>query len=80
LCWLNYRAFQENCGRLFSGGLFSLTLTLSRWEREQLLDDFLEFVSHPAEFSRGHAKMQRAFPLSQQEGWGEGECRDGQDD
>ena len=54
--------------------MFSLTLTLSRWEREQQLDGFLKFVSHAAEFNRGHAKMRgMLLPRPAGEGRGEGE-------
>ena len=43
---------------------FSLTLTLSRWEREQPLNALLKFVSHRAEFNRGFAKtLETIFPL-----------------
>ena len=67
------RMVQGFKARMFRG---ILTLTLSRWERGQLLDGFLKFVSHPAEFSRGHAKTRSVFlPLPAGEGWGEGECR-----
>jgi len=46
------------------GGALSLTLTLSRWEREQQLDGFVKFVSHAAEFSRGQAKTPGVFSLA----------------
>ena len=46
---------------LMAHGRLSLTLTLSRWEREQPLDNFLKFESRRAEFSDGFAKARRAF-------------------
>ena len=59
---------------LMAHGRLSLTLTLSRWEREQPLDNFLKFESRRAEFSDGFAKARRAFlPLPAGEGRGEGE-------
>ncbi|HTB82574.1 MAG TPA: hypothetical protein VK742_02870 [Candidatus Sulfotelmatobacter sp.] len=64
----------------FFGDALSLTLTLSRWERGQLLDGFVKFVSYTAEFSRGHAERLGAFlPLRAGEGRGEGEYRVRQD-
>jgi hypothetical protein len=53
---------------------FSLTLTLSRWERGQLLNGTVKFVSHTPESSPSHFETQRAFlPLPAGEGRGEGE-------
>ena len=58
----------------FFGDALSLTLTLSRWERGQLLDAFLKFVSPTAEFNRGHAETRGVFlPRPAGEGRGEGE-------
>ena len=52
----------------------SLTLTLSRWERELPLDVFLQFASRGAAVSRGFAKALGAFlPLPAGESRGEGE-------
>jgi hypothetical protein len=61
---------------------FSLTLTLSRWEREKMLPDFVKFASQRAESVFGFAmKRQRDLAkklgaflnLCEVEGWGEGE-------
>ena len=64
----------------FFGDALSLTLTLSRWERGQLLDGFVKFVSHPAEFSRSYVETRGMFlPLPAGEDGGEGEYRVRQD-
>jgi hypothetical protein len=52
----------------------ALTLTLSRWEREQPLATSIKFASHRAEDRRGFAeKLGAILPLPQGEGRGEGE-------
>ncbi len=65
-----------------SCGAFSLTLTLSRWEREQPLVNFFEFICLPAEAVFCFAMNQRRefvkrleaiLPLPAGEGRGEGE-------
>ena len=54
--------------------MLSLTLALSRWEREQPLNIFLKFKRNRAEGSVGFAKTRRMFlPLPAGEGRGEGE-------
>jgi hypothetical protein len=40
----------------FGGQTSSLTPALCRWEREQLADGVIKFVSHTPEFNRGHAE------------------------
>ncbi|HTB82530.1 MAG TPA: hypothetical protein VK742_02645 [Candidatus Sulfotelmatobacter sp.] len=56
---------------LFCGVTFSLTLTLSRWEREQQLNGFVKFAGLTAEFNSGHAEMRGMFlPLPAGEGRG----------
>jgi hypothetical protein len=61
---------------------FSLSLTLSRWEREQLLDALVKFASRGADSVFGFSvKKHRDFdkkpgaflPLPEGEGRGEGE-------
>ena len=55
-------------------GAFSLTLTLSRWEREQPLVATKTMEAGSAERSRGIAQRRGAFlPLPAGEGRGEGE-------
>jgi hypothetical protein len=52
---------------------FPLTLTLSRGERGQPLNDFLKLLGHRVEFSHHFAKNLGAFlPLRWGEGRGEG--------
>jgi hypothetical protein len=54
--------------------LFSLTLPLSRWEREQPLADCLKFGGQQAEEHRRFTKRRGAFlPLPAGEGRGEGQ-------
>ena len=47
-------------GPLF-GDAFSLTLALSRWERECVLDAYLNFVGRGAEGRRGFALWERQW-------------------
>jgi hypothetical protein len=66
--------FKKYCGRLFNNATSSLTLTLSRWEREQPLSVPVKSASHRAESSRCHAEKLGAFPpLPAGEGRGDGE-------
>jgi hypothetical protein len=60
--------------QIFNNAASSLTLTLSRWEREQPLLMPIKSASHRAEFSRCFAEKLGAFlPLPAGEGKGEGE-------
>jgi hypothetical protein len=47
----------KKSGRGLPGGAFSLTLTLSRWERGQPLDALLKFARLRAAGSLGFAKV-----------------------
>ena len=68
------RAVSEKLWPLFKLRPFSLTLTLSRWEREQPLDTSLKLVTRGAESAGGFTKTLGAFlPLPAGEGRGEGE-------
>ena len=67
---------------IVTGGVFPLTLTLSRREREQLLINFLKLVSSKAEAASCFAMNRRCefvkglevnLPLPVGEGRGEGE-------
>ena len=60
--------------RIMTEGVFSLTLTLSRWEREQPLSAFGNSDDDRTEASRSFAKrLETIPPLPKGEGRGEGE-------